>query len=490
MDTINIIFSISGNLIAYALELVYFFSIRLFFDIGVNGQYAIIMSFLSLFSFLMSLGIETTYLKIVSETEDPIEIAKCNGTFIFYRFIQAFIFTGVISLIIFLIPIYNNFRIFYIFLLGNLCGYLSLYIFEFLLISRGQMFKKAIISISYPLMKLTLLIALRNFAQLDLWFLSNMYFYSNLIYLLISIIFSRKIKLKFPDTIYLKKFLNFGYPLFFSAFIAAFFRAFDVILINLWFPLNDVANYYTAKQIFLFFISVLSGISYYLLPIFSKNLEEGKNDQNLLIIDKFHRIASLVVSFVVFLILIYSTTVIVFILGEEYKLTGILLSIFSIDIIILSNDLTNRTQIRALGKIKFYVKIIIIQRLAFFLLMILFTSPVFLNFGPIGGAIAVVTIDIIAQIFVRPIYYKKFNLGFHWGVFKNVMVMVIILIFQLYVNSIFSSIIFIPFFIILDFILYFSLNYLIKGFTKEDIKYIRGIISLEKIKKAIIKEWK
>ena len=196
------------------------------------------------------------------------------------------------------------------------------------------------------------------------------------------------------------------------------------------------------------------------------------------------------VSFVVFLILIYSTTVIVFILGEEYKLTGILLSIFSIDIIILSNDLTNRTQIRALGKIKFYVKIIIIQRLAFFLLMILFISPVFLNFGPIGGAIAVVTIDIIAQIFVRPIYYKKFNLGFHWGVFKNVMVMVIILIFQLYLNSIFSSIIFIPFFIILDFILYFSLNYLIKGFTKEDIKYIRGIISLEKIKKAIIKEWK
>ncbi len=351
------------------------------------------------------------------------------------------------------------------------------------------MFKKSVISISYPLINLTLLIAFVNFVQMDLWFLSNLYFFSNLIYLLISIIFSRKIRLKFPDRNYLKKFLNFGYPLFFSAFIAAFFRAFDVILINFWLPLNEVANYYTAKQIFLLFISILSGISYYLLPIFSKNLEERKNDQNLLIIEKFHRMVSLVVSFVVFLILIYSTTVIVFISGEEYKLTGVLLSIFSIDILIVSNDLANRTEIRALGKIKFYVKIIIIQRLIFFLLMIIFISPVFLNFNSIGGPIAMVTIEIIAQIFVRPIYYKKFNLRFHWGIFKNVMVMVVLLIFQLYINSIFSSILFIPFFIVLDLILYFSLNYLIKGFTKEDIKYLKGVISIEKIKQTIRKEW-
>ncbi len=137
MDSIKIIFSISGNLIAYSLEFIFFLSIRIFFDIGVNGQYGIIMSFLSLFSFLMSLGIETTYLKIVSETEDPIKIARCNGTFLFYRVIQAIIFTGVTSLIIIFIPIYNNFRIFYIFLFGNLCGYLSYYIFEFLLISKG-----------------------------------------------------------------------------------------------------------------------------------------------------------------------------------------------------------------------------------------------------------------------------------------------------------------------------------------------------------------
>ena len=86
-------------------------------------------------------------------------------------------------------------------------------------------------------------------------------------------------------------------------------------------------------------------------------------------------------------------------------------------------------------------------------------------------------------------YASKF-----WGLFLMPMVLVVmflIFIYQLYINQQLSyPIYFIPIFVLINLGLYFFINYLFKGYTKEDIKFLYKMISIKNIKRTILTEFK
>jgi len=265
----------------------------------------------------------------------------------------------------------------------------------------------------------------------------------------------------------------------------------DILFINLWFSLEEVANYYAAKQIYFFILLIFTSISSLLLTIFSENVSVNKKELNLELIKKIHRLLNLIVVPLFFLILLYSTKIIIFLLDENYELTGLILSILFFNIFIISIDFGNDAQLLAMGKFNFYAKKIIFQNLLSLFLMVFFTSPVFLKLGVIGCAFALVISSIITQIIFRPIIYKKFGLGFYWGSIRNFFIMFLVFVFQLYINQNYSyPLFFIFIFILLDIGLYFFINYLLKGYSKEDIRFLFKILNLKNIQKTILYEFR
>ena len=444
-----------------------------------------------IFSFLLALGFTTAYLKIIFETKNSTDEAICNGTFLFIRIVQflIYLFTILVSFPLFLSSGKPN--VIYLYLIGNLLGFASLNIFEYYYVYQKKIFIKSVAIIISSLIKIILLIFLTGIFKKDIVLIGYIYLISNLSLFAIFVYFLRDIKIKRPNKIFLKKFLQFTFPLILLNSIVTIVRYLDVFLINMWFPIEEVANFFTAKQFIDFFLSVAVGISYILLTFFSENVGLGKKEENFTLIKKVHRLLNLLIVPMVFITFLYSTRIIVFILGDTYRSTGIYISILSINLIILSVDIANRVYLRAIGEVNLYATIMIIHSLLGIFLLIFFISPIFLNMGAIGGVIATVISWFIKQLISRPIFYKMYGLGFYWGLFRNIAMMFLVFFFQIFINTLLDySIYYIPFFILLDLFLYFLLNYFFKGFNKEDLRFFLKLINYKNIKESIYSEMK
>ena len=492
MNSIKILFSIIGNLGVFVLDIVFFLLIRIYFNIKIIGQYGVIFSFFMIFSFITTLGISVTYLKTVSSKKNAEDIAICNGTYLFFKLIQFLMYIVLILIFLPFGPLYEiNFVIFCFFFYGCLLALLETQVFQYLLVKKKQIFKKSISLIVPVVIKLILLIIFVRFLTLNILLLAIIYFISNLTVFIVNIVFIKGIQIKIPNKEYIMKFLRETYPLFILTSLFIITKNIDVILVHTWFSVEEVANYFTAKQIYDFFLAFSFSITIILLPIFSKNIVLGRSEENLEIMKKIHQILNLIAVPSFFLILLYSTDVMVFLFGESYKLTGLILSILSFNLIIISIDIAIGIQLKALGEDKLYASMLIFQNLLAIVLMIYLMSPKSLNLGAIGGAIAIVISSIITQIIFRPIIYIKFGLGVYWGAFRNIFLMFIIYILQLYINQHFSyPIYWILIFGLLNLGLYFFLTYLFKGYSKEDIKFLLTIFNLKNIKESILLEFK
>ncbi len=491
MDSVKILFSIISNFATFFLDFLFFFLLRIYFDIDIIGHYGILNSFFMIFSFLLGLGFTTAYLKIIFETKNSTDEAICNGTFLFIRIIQFLIYLIIVlaSFPLFLSSETSN--VFYLFLIGNFLGFASLNIFDYYYLYQKKIFIKSVAIIISSLIKIILLFLLTGIFKKDISLIGYLFLISNLSLFVIFIYFLRDIKIKRPNKIYLKKFLQFTLPLILLASIGTIMNYTDIFLINIWFPIEEVANYFTAKQFINFFLFVSVGISFILLAIFSENASMGEMEENFTLIKKIHRLLNLLIVPLVFIIFLYSTRIIAFILGSAYRSTGIYISILSINLIIISVDVANRVYLRAIGKVKYYAKIMIFHSFLGIFLLIFFISPIFLNMGAIGGAIATVISLLTKQLIYRPIIYKKYSLGFYWGLFRNVFAMSLVFFFQILINILLDySIYFVPFFIFLDLFLYLLINYFLKGINKEDIKFFLRLINYKNIKESIFSEIK
>ncbi len=490
MNSTKILFLMIGNIIGYLFDLLYFMLSRIYFDIEVIGAYGIIISYFSLFSFVLTFGFSVTYLKLHGETINNEEKAITNGTFLFFRVIQ---FLTYVLIAFILIPFFNikyiDFTELFLFFIGFIFANFSYQIFSQLLITQKRIFTKSLILTTSIILKNILIITLVRFFRPNLKLLIYIYMIVNFLFFFIYFIPLSQIKIKKPNKESLNKFIKNSYFMIITSSLLAILGNVDVIFISNTFTITDVANYFTAKQIFNYFIALITGIHFFLIPVFSKNIKLDNGNENLEAIKKIHKFFNIIIVFVASLIIIYSIDVVTLFFGEKYKNTAVILSILSISFILISISFGQNIHLRALGENSFYSILLIFEYLVSLVILIIFISPLFLNLGPIGAAISLVFSSILTQLITRPIIYRKYGIGFYWGVFRNLLIMVSIILLHIYVlNVYFNSILFIPVFIIIDAVLYFVINYLTRGYSKEDIKYFFNIIRFKTIKISILSE--
>ena len=490
MDSTKIFLLFVGNIIHIVLSFIFFYSIRLIFDIEVVGYYGTILSFFTAISFVNDLGLQLAYLKYFSESDDPRNQSSCNGAFLGFRLVQIGMYVVIALILIPVIPIYpGDIAVVYFFLLGTI--FLRVGFFDQVLFSKKEVVKKSISSIFYVSLKTGLLILFAFFFENDIWLLVNLVLISNSAYFALNYFFIRKKKFSKPNKLLIKKFIKFSLPFFLTNSLIFIVNNIDMLLINVWANIGDVANYFTAKQFFLYFLIITSSISNILITTFSKNVGEGRVNSNITIINYTHKILNLIIIPIIFLIFLYGTDFFVFIFGEEYRLTGQILNFFVILLIPLSLDFANIVHLQALEEVKFYAKFSVIENTLSVIFMVLFISPDIFNLGVFGGALAYAVAKIVIQLIYRPIAYKKFNLGFYWGVIRNLIIMTGIYLIQLWINSLFTYPVYlIPIFGLIDITLYLLLSYVFKGFSKEDFKFIFTIFNFKNIYNTISLEMK
>ncbi|MFX0178904.1 MAG: lipopolysaccharide biosynthesis protein [Candidatus Hodarchaeota archaeon] len=490
MDSTKIFLLIVGNIVNIALSLIFFYLIRIFFDIEIVGYYGAILSFFTTFSLINDLGIQLAYLKFFAESKNTEEEALCNGTFLTFRIIQCVIYTIVMLSFIPLAPIYNGeILVVYIFFIAMLFFRVSF--FEQIFLSKKEVFKNSATSILSIFLRVILLILLTYFFQSDIWLLANIILISNVSYFLVSLFLTKKRGFKKPNKEYIRKFFRYSIPFFITNSLIFIVNNIDVLLLNNWSSISNVANYFSAKQFFSYFLIITISISNILITTFSKNISNGKESENIVIVNYTHKILNLLIFPIIFLTYLYIPDFFVLIFGEQYRLTGQILLFFILLLIPLSLDIVNLVQLQALGEVKFIAKFSIIENILSIFFMILFISPAMFNLGVYGGALSFLFSKILIQLIYRPIIYKKFHLGFHWGSFRNFFIMFGILIIQLWLNNLYNfPPLILLLFTIIDILLYFSINYILKGFSKEDFKFFLNIISIRNIYRAVSEELK
>jgi len=492
MDSIRVILAYLGSIIDNVLGLIFFFLIRIYFNIQIIGLYGELTSFLTLFSFIIDMGFATAYLKYYSEAKNDYEEELCNSTFFFYRLIQFSLYTLVVVILIRFVDLYNFDPIItYYFILIYILRVFGTIFISIILISKKQIVKKSLALIINSIFKIILLIIFMNFFQLNINLFANVLFISNLAFTILLIYWIKDIKFVKPNKIYLVKFLKFSLPFSITIACSRIMESLDVLFVNLWFPIGDVANYFTAKEIYLFLNIFLVNIAYIFLPTFSKNFSNKKLEVNKNILKKLHKFLNIIMVPIPFILLIYSEPFFSAILGTNYILSGTILTLLTFNLMIISLNYGNLVFLQSIGKVYLLGLFSILNAIFFLFSMIFFMSPNFLNLGAIGASLALIVSNCLIQLIFQPYIYKKYKIGFYWGVFRNLILIFIIFVFQLYINNILDiSFYIIPLFILIDFLIYIALNYILKGFTKQDFKFIISLLKFKNIKKTIASEFK
>ncbi len=104
--------------------------------------------------------------------------------------------------------------------------------------------------VSFALTKIILLIILRDYYISDLTLIAMVYFISNLTFFIINLFFFKSVQVKMPTKEYLIRFFRYSYPFFLITTLQIIFINIDVLIVNLYVPIKDVAIYFTAKKIY------------------------------------------------------------------------------------------------------------------------------------------------------------------------------------------------------------------------------------------------
>ena len=489
MDSIKILLNTIGISLELFLAFFHFYFIRILFDITIVGYYSLITSFLMAMSFILDLGFSIAHLKFIPEAIDEEQESEMNGAFFIFRIIQLALYIFFIIIIFPFIPIYDGNIFITILLIVSTILTFSEVFFNPLFLSKKFVIKKSLAMLISIAFRICFLIVFMNVFVKDMYFLTITLIISSVIFFCINLYLIRDFKFKKPSLKLLKSYLNYTLPLFIVSSLTIIINNIDILIVNLWFSLNEIANFFTAKQIFTFLTIFVIGVSNVLTTTFSKNISSGEKEKNIKIIRLTHKYINLIIVPIIFLIILYSSNIIGFLFGEVYNLSSNILNYFSFSLFTTSIGCAISVQFKALGKTRLIATITIIRNLIAIFLIVIFVAPFFLNMGSLGAAIAFTSTEFIMQLIFRPIYYIKYNIGFYWGSFRNLFIMLVVFLLQYYINSVIKiELYYVPLFILMDLALYFFINYLLKGFTIEDIKFFLSVINFKNIKNQIITE--
>ena len=491
MESQKIFFMIIFILLKDVLSLVFFYLVVLFYKPEIIGIVQFALSFVALFSFIFNLGFLVAHLKIYPEEENK---AGSIGTLLFIN-----TFFIIISLIFYSIVLNlfsfdsRTFTIIIIFLIDlivqNMCTF-----FSNILIADKEIIKGTFPWIVISSSKIIFIIIGISYFPFNEIILSFFYLFSSLIHFIVLFIYVIPYKIGKPTKNLINKYLKFTYPLIVYNVVFIISSNIGFVLINFWISTEAVAFYYAGDHLSTFRTVIPKVIGLAMVSIFSKNIAENKLEKNKEIIKRISKYSCFLFGIVILLSFLYSNYLIIFLIGKVYEPSVFIFNILLLSHLIIINDAAIFADLNARGLTRLYSIINILGEIYQIFLIIIFIAPFCLNLGINGLALAILFRYITYTPFIRTFLWIKYKYSYNFSIFLN---LAIILAIYLLNNLIFVKIIkvdlfvyfyLIPFFMLLNILLYFIILYVVRGIKRDDLRYFKLIFNIKSLINLLYKD--
>ena len=459
----------------------------------VLGTVAFGTAYVSVFMFIADLGMGTAHVKQISEGQDE---GKCIATFGILKILTTSLFILVV-ISFFLIQKYlfnSEFEskvhqyVIFILLAGISIDHF-LNIAKQTFAARTEQAKISLVDVSRGLIlhPLRIIVVILGFGAIALA-LSNLASYFLLIPLYLYLFKGYPVS-KFDRSL-ARKYFKISVPVFFIAMSTNVINHIDKVLLQ-FFTSSEYVGYYTAGfKIGGFILLIGKSVRNLFFPLFSRAVA---NKDDLYIKNKIQRYENFTFLFItpfIILAIIFSREIILFVLGEEYVESILVMKIITAATFIMILNMPYDNVITGMGKFTLSAKYNMVGLIIFVSLLIVFVHPALFDMKANGVALSLlvtnITLGIIFRFYakkyfpilsmaitVRFLIYTVFNLG----------------IFHLLYSYWLSDNIFIKIAFILIYIVSTYLSFLILGWiNKNDIKDVFSLVDFKSMKNYITNE--
>ena len=442
--------------------------------------------------FAPSLGFDTAHYKRVSEGK---ELDKCIGTFVLIKIALAcFLITIIVCGIFMWKSLFGGFEscthevVIYIVLATTVISNLSLIMLS-TFGAKKESAKQQIPQVIGSFIRVPIIVFVAE-TSLGVVFLAGAYTISALIVFIVALILFRDYPVSKPNKKYLKSYAKFAMPAMVGEISFMVSINLDKVMIGYFFDFNEVGYYIPVLQIItpLMFIATATGMI--LLPTISAI--HSKNDKYIGQIKQIthatERYGSMFAVPIIVLIMVFSESIVLIILGDEF-LSSInilrilaLMPLFAITIrpygVLIEG--INRPDIA--GKLNFFVVLINMLLNLIFIPNELGGVELF-GFGAIGAALATLISWVIRSILIHIFAYKLTQIKLNPKVIVHFMAGVGIGAPLYSVLGMVSS--YHPYYIVplsvISIGCYFGVLYIVREFSKDDIQFLLDLLNPKKM---------
>ncbi|RLA83990.1 MAG: hypothetical protein DRG78_02720 [Epsilonproteobacteria bacterium] len=228
-----------------------------------------------------------------------------------------------------------------------------------------------------------------------------------------------------------KKSLSFGYPLLIGAIIVFISSNIDYYIIDSLMDEKALGFYWMAYQIshYLFFIRV--GINKVLFPVFAK-LDNLKSQ--IKVFNMMTTVTSIIYFIPVFMILLFAEEIIMFVYGEKWLPSAILLKIFVVIVLIKAVASSVGPLLHSYGHTKADMELSFLNLILLPPFIYFFT----LYYGTVGTAFAIFVVGNISVIYAYQVYVKKLIYNGYSLHFSKIFILITFVCLTVMFNNIYT----------------------------------------------------
>ena len=335
MDSRIVLINFLGQAVELFFLLLIFYFSRIWFDLEVIGDFAILVSTASIFSFIADFGVSIAHVNFYNKAVTLEEKNRCNGALLILKIIQL----GIVSIILlfqvnFLPGLSKHKDLSMIFGVGIIMylifGQIATSFFQsqkkVVKIRLGRTLAFAIRFISMALFYI--------FSQIEpLLIMVLSFLFQSVFFLVYALFHIKNVSIKFPTKDLLIKYVKYFFPFIFSTSSIFIIHQIPIVLLsNFGYLEEKIGIYSTAFQLYAWILLFPSLITQVLLPTLSKNIPDSSiNNETEKKIMKTHKYITIISLFITIVSFIFSEQLITTLFDGDYRSSGIVLTILVLE---------------------------------------------------------------------------------------------------------------------------------------------------------------
>ncbi len=454
------------------------------------GIVAYSMSFIGMFHFITDLGFNSAHVKRLSEGKNP---ALCNGTFLTTKISLTLVMVAAVLIAITvtgnqgpLLEHPEQLTVVYIllaFFVLQSFGESAQYTFQ----AGMESAKEQLPQVSRAVVRLVAVIVIA-LAGLGVIALATSYVLGGLALVFSSLILIRRYPLARPSWQYFKSYLSFALPVAFYSVIVSINLNIDKLMIGSFYSVDEVAFYFSGEQLVLVMVALSASVGILLFPTISAMHARSDMAGIRLITNISERYLSIIITPLIVLCAIFAEPLIAIFFGNEFLPAVPIFRLLLIVTYLSSINIAYARQMEGTNRPGLGVRIASINIILNIVLNLIFIPDQLfgirlLGLGAIGAAIATAISFVPAFILMRYYAYRITGTRSNWRILLHLFTAGVTGCAAYFTSLAIASI---QWYHLIGFgitflIIYFGILYLMREFTKEDLRYLLDLLNPRKM---------